>query len=511
MLRHLSVLAIILLTVAFVYVKVTGAYFCSYDDFIEIHRAAFEDSADRSRIVTTPHFNSYRYRPLNRFVNFLTFRAGELDAKWFRIRNLAFHLVNVVLIYILSWRLFGSLAISATGAVLFGLHPVTNQTIIGAVHTNSMSHAAFFGGLLMFMRAIDTPHRNTWIVGSVLIAWLGVLAYDSNIVVFGLMFLWMALKWRTIRECRNHGRIFLPFIVILGMFFAIYFALRHLYVPQGIGRAASTVPSAVVILKNAIMYICSLLLPLDVVLANEWLNTPLPSEIQLNVSWRTVVLVSLAGVCVGIVLLQWVKAHTSDGDKISISFLLMGIALPLLPVILLQAHPSETYLYLPMGFYAILLSFGLTRLIGFGKGSGLWRFYLPATVVLVVLFSSATWIRNHRVYTCGETARQIVYGLPEELLKEGQWKVLFAKVPGERTTRRYGFYGFCGIDTVGDGQYANPAITAALQLVYRNEFLSGEIVEPQQIQGICRNSAQSKRICALVYSDGRLEISTDQL
>ena len=310
---HLIFLALIVLAVAFTYVKVTGAYFCSYDDFIELHRAAFEDSADHSRIVTTSHFDSYRYRPLNRLVNFATYRAGELNPEWFRTKNLAFHLVNVILIYILAWMLFGSRATSATGALLFGLHPVANQTIVGAVHTNSMSYAAFLGGLLMFMRSIDTPHRTTWVAGSVLIGWLGLLAYDSNIVVFGLMLLWLVLKWPTVRACLNHGRNITLFVAILGSLLTIYFVLRHLYVSQSIGRAASTVPSAVVILKNAIMYISSLLLPVDVVLANAWLNTPLPSEIQFDMSSLMVVLASAAGVSLGILSLALGQGTREQG------------------------------------------------------------------------------------------------------------------------------------------------------------------------------------------------------
>jgi hypothetical protein len=54
LLKHLSIISIIVVVITIMYSKVTGAYFCSYDDFIEIHRSAFEDTRDPLRIFTTP-------------------------------------------------------------------------------------------------------------------------------------------------------------------------------------------------------------------------------------------------------------------------------------------------------------------------------------------------------------------------------------------------------------------------------------------------------------------------
>ena len=103
-----------------------------------------------------------------------------------------------------------------------------------------MSHAAFLGGLLMFMRSIDTPHRTSWVAGSVLIGWLGLLAYDSNIVVFGLMLLWLVLKWPTVRACLNHGRNITLFVAILGKpthhLFCLAPPLRFTRVSAGLHR-----------------------------------------------------------------------------------------------------------------------------------------------------------------------------------------------------------------------------------------------------------------------------------
>jgi hypothetical protein len=106
LLKHLVIIGITTLVITAIYSKVTGAYFCSYDEFIEIHRAAFEDTHEPLRVFATPHFSSYKYRPLNRSVNLLTYWVGDGNPIYFRIRNLISHIINVSLIYILGYLLF---------------------------------------------------------------------------------------------------------------------------------------------------------------------------------------------------------------------------------------------------------------------------------------------------------------------------------------------------------------------------------------------------------------------
>ncbi|MGZ3543114.1 MAG: hypothetical protein ACXVAF_18335, partial [Vulcanimicrobiaceae bacterium] len=42
--KHLVLIGIVTLLVALVYARVSGAWFCGYDDFNESYRAAFQDS-----------------------------------------------------------------------------------------------------------------------------------------------------------------------------------------------------------------------------------------------------------------------------------------------------------------------------------------------------------------------------------------------------------------------------------------------------------------------------------
>jgi hypothetical protein len=77
-------------------------------------------------------------------------------------------------------------------------------------------------------------------------------------------------------------------------------------------------------------------------------------------------------------------------DRINVLFLLCGIILPLLPVLLLASHHSETYLYLSVAFYMLLLSYVLHNLF-YSSLTLKGRFSVAAIFfIILVLFSAAT-------------------------------------------------------------------------------------------------------------------------
>lgn len=503
--KHSVLLAAVLCAVVLVYAKIPGTYFCSYDDFLEVHRAAFEDTSKPSRILTTPHFSGYKYRPLNRGVNYLTYSVNDRSAAFFRTRNLGFHLLNVFLVYLLASKLFYSFEISLVAAALFGLHPLANQSVIGAVMTNALAHSAYLVGLLMVMRSAESARRGwLWLTGGVISGWISLMTYDPNIVIFGLAFAWLVGQWLGRSEFVSLRSIAV-YIAASALLTGVYFGLRELYVPSGWSRAASSSVSIGVMAKNAMMYAGAMLSPVDVVLANEWVNAPLPPEIPSRLSWAVGygVLGLLASSGFGFLILRWLKMRSSANEKRSVVLLILGTTLPLSTLLLFQSHPSETYLYLPAAFFAILLSFGLVRVLRDVSGSTPGIAYSCTVTLILVLFASATWVRNNRVSQCGETAHRILSRLPGKQLSSGRWNVLFANSPVGNATRRYGFYGFRGVHTIAHGPGANSALTSALQLVYRNELLTGKIVESPELLARCRR--EPGELCVWVHADGDVE------
>ncbi len=504
--------AAIVLLAAIVFARVPGAFFCSYDDYLELRRAAFEDTREPARVLATPHFGSYKYRPLNRGLNLLTYWAGGDRSEFFRLRNIGFHLLNVVLVYAVGCLLFRSRRLAAWAACLFGVHPLASVSVAGAVMTNTIAHAAALMALILFLTSVHaTRYRGVRLVTGLVAAGIGLMTYDPDIVILGLMAVYLVLHAWARREPRIDGPLIVIFVVVALTLLGSYAGLRALFVPHGWAKAVRSVPSASVMAKNTVLYAVSLLSPVDPVLANAALNTPLPSEITIGP--REVVLAGALGVLVLSALARLIWRRVQSGmifagafDGISAAFALLGLMAPLVPVLLIEPHPSEAYLYLPVAFYLLLFVVVLHWVLGDSVAGRPRMIEQVVLLALLGMFSAATWVRNERLLRCGETSQRILTGLPKGILGEGAWSLRFANVPGEERSRRYGCYGFRGTDTIGDGSNADQAMTAALQVVFRNERLGATVQDPDKFSRTCGEAPAPRDICVWVHSDGRTEV-----
>ena len=491
--KYFLPLAGILVLAGVVYSQIPGAYFCAYDDFLEVHRAAFEDTRDPARVFTTTHFNSYKYRPFNRGFNLLTYWAGEGGATFFRARNVAFHLLNIVLVYCLGLLLFGRRAVAAVATLLFGLHPLANQAVVGAVMTNTAAHTFFLLSVLCFLLSQrGGGFRLGWLCLGLVSGWVSLLTYEAAVAVYPLMLSYLVVHFLFTRRWQGDRRFLLVFAVGSALLVGSYFALRALYVPYSSRQA---VPGAKAVSMNAVMYAGALVSPVDSVLANEWLGTPLPSELALHGAggrgWGLILGGLVMAALLGALLVRLLVRRLERDDRTRLAFLALCVLLSLAPLLVFTDKASETYMYLPVAFSALLFSRALEVLVGGGS-----RPYAVAAGVLCVLFACGTWVRNERVVRCGETARKIVSGLPQERLRVGHWLVIMAGVPGSPQSRRYGMYGWRGIDTVGV-----TAVQSAAQLASDNEQVRAAVVEPEALTGNCTGP---RSVCLWVGADGEV-------
>ncbi len=505
---HLFFILLICAATVALYLQVTRAYFCAYDDFLVLHQAAFEDSRDPSQIFTTPHTSSFRYRPLNRLFSLWTYQATDTRPLLYRVRNLAFHLANVALVYSIGWLLFGSVAVSSGAAALFALHPLADQSVIGATWTNTMAHSGFFLALILFLASLKAQRWPMLLSLALFVGWISLLTYDPEVSVFFIMAAGIAVFVFTQRGKTISLGFVATFCIGAGLLMSAYFVLRALFVPRGWSQAAAVIPPPAILAKNFGMYAVALLTPLDTVLANAWFGTPLPSEIaadpRLAFALAGAMLVALLalGAAVGYTLRRYPLFYRSF-DWPVVAFLICAITIPWLPFLVFQPHPSETYLYVSVGFYALLSAYVIDRVSRLLEPGKAVAFYGATICVLALAFSTATWIRNQRVIQCANTALRILDSLPSELAS-GTWTVFFSP---EVESRPYGFYAYRGIYTIGDD---DEAITKALQLRYGNTAITGRLLQPGTPGSSCP-AARPHQICLQVRADGRVEALTPKV
>jgi hypothetical protein len=492
--KHLAILGLILALTTLIYARVSTTFFCGYDDFLEIQRANFVDRVDPVKVFTTTHFDSFKYRPLNRGANLVTYLIHPNDAIPYRVRDLFFHEISIVAVYCLGLLLFGSLPAAAIAALLFSVHPLANQVVNAAVFGNAEANALFLVTLVLFFFSLRRSSMALLCLALVCGA-LTVFIYESSIVVAPLMAGWWALDYLFTRRLPPL-RFLLVFVLMGGVLFSSYLLAR-----QHFGAGGRTpVYGPKVIVKGAVEYGVALLLPVDLVLAHDWLETPLPSEIMAD-EMRTAVLV---GATVGAVLIvvfflqrRRIAALLAAAGWPELLFLLLAIGLALAPFLVFTDHVSETYIYLPAAFYCLILA----RLLAF----------IPSRTALIIVVAalaalsvSATWDRNQRVYACGSTARRLLSNLPLADWKQGEFRISAAKSPDTVTPPRYGIYNYAGLDTIAAGEphvneYGLRGLEAAAQVLTGNPDIHISILNPEELPAKCAD--QPNGSCYWIHPD----------
>lgn len=477
--RHVALLAVMLLSITVLYSSVTQAYFCANDDFKALHRAAFEDSKWPEHIFTTLELGTFKYRPLSRGLDLLTYRSGGGTALAFRIRGLLFHELNVVLLYALGLLLGIPTRAAAAAALLFGIHPLANQSVVGAVWTVTVSHSVFLGMLVLFV--LYTCGRQALVACAfALLACASLLFYEVNIVVFGVLYAYL-FGVHSIRRGSVDKRALFLLSVALFASVGLYTGLRLTFVPVDYHRTVAGIPAPEkiiiaapsTIIKSVITDAGALLCPLDPVLASS-LGLPLPSDAEFR-SFLPVVGTLACMVVAALAILIWklIRARRSRPWWFWNTELFLGFTalVPLLPVLVFSGHASETYLYLTVAFSMLLVASIAFEVSGSQRGSGAMRLYVICVAALAVLYGTATFIRNQRVVACGNISRRILSSVQFAKFKAGD-KLLFTEVPGGLPSRHYGFYGFTGLDTIRS--YSPNTLSYALQLASHNEQISDE-------------------------------------
>jgi len=491
---HIVALSFVLLIVGTIYVPLGSAYFCGYDDFLETHRAVYEDEPDPVRMFTTTHYNTPKYRPLNRGLNLITYLLGDGNPAAFRIRNIAFHLVSVAAVYGLAFWLFETRIMAVAASLLFGVHPLANQPVAGAVMTNTTANAFVLLSLFLFLRAMKGARRPVVALGTSLAAlWLSLFFYEAGIVALGLMYGYIVVE--SLRQKRLMVSRRLLSVLVLGTVLVCgsFFGVRKMFVTQ----PSVPVPSAIMV-RSLAMYVVALLLPIDPVLAHDYLHTPLPSQIRVN----DVIIAAMAMVVIAIAAGGIVVALRRNSIRIKLTrlpwshivFLAGGAIFLLLPFLLFTDHPSETYLYPSVALWILV---GLIFLRALLRKPGAFG---AVIALFVLLNAAATWNRNAHVTVCGAAARRILSELPVEGSPDGSKQILLADFPTDPPVVRYGLYGYHGLASIDVGGPLSTSAQSAAQTFVRNHSIRVNAVTPDRVSTSCPPSSA----CFWVHADGHL-------
>lgn len=311
--------------------------------------------SDAARDAKQPNFY---YRPLITLSYMLDYQLHGLEPWGYHLTNIILHLLNVLLVYLLTiklrsvWR-----AVPLLVALLFAIHPTRAESVswISGRTDLLMGMFALFSILLFWRALCSTSHR----ISALLVAWIAFLAaLASKETAVALCLVIPILDWLLV--CRGDARRFwrnsrwchLPLV----LFTSAFVILRLMLQPPPQHFALSLLERANLVLQSLGYY-------------TQLIVSPFPPSMHVGVlyhpsvlAWRPLILGSTTLIFWG--LLLWFAIRRAP--RVAFALLLAGaFTLPVSNIVPLSLHAlvAERFLYLPFLGVALLAGLGADRLV----------------------------------------------------------------------------------------------------------------------------------------------------
>lgn len=167
--RLVLLAALLVLATSVPYLPLLGAGFVNWDDPVYVLGNPLIRSLDgRGLAAIGTSFLEGNYHPLTLLSYAVEYRLFGLDPRPYHLTNLALHLANVLLVFLLTRRLFGGVALAAGVGLAFGLHPMRVEAVAWVSERKELLSAlGYFASLLLYLRAGDPrQRRQTLLLGA---------------------------------------------------------------------------------------------------------------------------------------------------------------------------------------------------------------------------------------------------------------------------------------------------------------------------------------------------------
>jgi hypothetical protein len=466
--RHWVALALLALLALFPHIPSLGGDFCGYDDFSEVGRAAFDDAENPEDIFTTSHFDTPRYRPLNRLLTYVTWHYGGKSALTFRWRNVLTHIGSAFALYGIAWLWLGQRRAAFFAGLFFAVHPLAHQPVSAAAWGNTTAYLLAFTAYFLFVYSLYRPQRwKAALIACFVVTFITLLSYESCIVLFGFFLVTLAIRLYRGQQLPQ------GFLLIMGIGMGfntlLLFIVRRMFVTSSMPLT----PPALMV-KNLVMYLGALASPLDLLTLSTHFGTPLPSELKLSSSFLlqlgvggALIAAVLAGLLFG---LSAMRNRWRRVDWLQVCGCIVCIVASLLPFLIFTSHVSETYLYAACGFAGLIMAMLLWQ----------WLPTRAATAVAVLwigLFLFGSWTRSTQVDRCSTTVSSILSGLPIDQWRQGEWLVVLATPEDDPLPKPFGLYNYFGLNTMEVPGVGFSSAERAVQLATGNDAVHVKVVD----------------------------------
>jgi Tfp pilus assembly protein PilF len=152
--QNLLFLVVILVTAIIVFWKVLKNGFTDWDDDLYVVKSDLIRHID---IIT--YFKSFTanlYTPLVTLSYAIDYKIYGMNASGFHATNLLLHVVNIILVFVLTFRLFNRPVIASVTALLFAIHPLNVEAVVWISSRKDLLFSMFYLlGLLVYLKYLE--------------------------------------------------------------------------------------------------------------------------------------------------------------------------------------------------------------------------------------------------------------------------------------------------------------------------------------------------------------------
>jgi Flp pilus assembly protein TadD len=304
----------------------------------------------------------------------------------FHRTSLILHVVNTELVILLLYMLFGKVWPAAMVGLLFGVHPLTVETVVCVAERKTV--LAVFFALWCMIIYVRYAHKNDWksYAGCVLAYIFALMSKPTTVPLPVLMLL---LDFWPLR--RQGRRVFLekvPLFVIAGIFAVITVISQGRTAEVAMPGEYSPVRIPLILCHNIIFYLYKIVRPAGL---SAYYRYPSPLSIS-----NSMILAGVIGTCILIsallISLRWTRALLTGWLFFFVAILpTMGI------ISFTYSIVADRYAYLPSVGLLLVLGWLTGVLWGRVSGGSLRRIGV-VVIVLAAAFSESVVTRRYLVH-----------------------------------------------------------------------------------------------------------------
>jgi len=401
---RIIILSIVLLAPLAVYISALRYQFVFDDPDQIVYNAAVHSANSIPHYFTSdvsPHANADEvgnfYRPVFLLWLLVNYKIGGLNPVWWHATSLSVHLLAILLVYLLAFRLSRDELLAGGSALLFGLHPVHIEAVAWVSGVTEPLLAVFFlSSFLCFIRSRERglpSRRRWWLSASLGLYVVAILEKETAIALPAVIFFYNWLfeandERREGEPKKDHGRLFGSLASALPYFglTAVYLGARFLAL-KGLGHAITPLSLKTMILTWPsvwMFYVRLLVWPIGL---SAFYDTPYITSLSIRDFVAPVLVIGI----IAATLYFWSRSSRLVG------FFSIWILLPILPLLNVSVFKDgeiahDRYLYLPSIGFCVLLAVAVRRLkLGSTRFHGMLIAQVLVFLGLACFFGLATW------------------------------------------------------------------------------------------------------------------------